>query len=148
MTLLHGSCVAIGEQGVLIRGASGSGKSDLALRLIDGGGELVADDYVEIGVEEAGLVARAPDPLAGLLEVRGLGLMRLPYRPCAPVALGVELIEHTQMERMPKPCRMEVAGVAVPSIRLWAFEASAAAKIRLYLNGVLCVEGDSAIHQV
>lgn len=148
MTVLHGSCVALGAQGVLIRGASGSGKSDLALRLIDGGGELVADDYVEIGVEGSSAVAHAPEPLAGLLEVRGLGLMRLPYRPQAPVVLGVELVERAQMERMPIPCLMDVAGIEVPSIRLFAFEASAAAKIRLYLKGAGGAEGDGAVHDI
>jgi len=134
---------------VLIRGASGSGKSDLALRLIDGGGILVADDYVDISVEQAGAVARAPEPLAGLLEVRGLGLMRLRYRRCVAVALGVELVEPAKMERMPKPRQMEVAGLAIPLIRLWAFEASAAAKIRLYLKGVGNSEGENrALHHV
>jgi len=80
--IVHGTCVLIGPRAVLLRGPSGSGKSDLAFRLIRGEGPsamLVADDQVGLDVEEARLVASPPAALAGLLELRGLGLMPLPF---------------------------------------------------------------------
>ena len=77
---IHGSCASRDGAGVLVLGPAGSGKSDLVLRLLDRGFDLVADDRVEI---EHGM-ARAPASLAGLIEVRGLGLLRLPYRARKP----------------------------------------------------------------
>ena len=73
---VHGTCIAIDGAGVLLRGPSGCGKSDLALRLIDGGAVLVADDRVSLEARAGDLVASAPDALAGLLEVRGVGIER------------------------------------------------------------------------
>src|SRR5690606_18170052 len=75
MLLIHATCVVIGEIGVILRGPSGSGKSDLALRLVDTGGLLVADDQVFLSVENGALVARAPPTISGKLEVRGLGIV-------------------------------------------------------------------------
>jgi len=144
MSLVHGSCVAVGGRGVLISGGSGSGKSDLALRLIDGGGELVADDYVELEPVAGNLLARAPEPLAGLMEVRGLGLLRMPCRAQAPLVLQVELLERSEpLERLPEPVHREIAGVRLRLVRLSAFESSAAAKVRLSLR-TLVEDGDEA----
>ena len=75
---IHASCVAIGGKGVLILGDSGAGKSDLALRLIDDGAKLVADDRTELYAARGTLCARAPKSIAGLIEVRGLGIIALP----------------------------------------------------------------------
>ena len=75
---VHGTCVAVAGVGVLLRGPPGSGKSDLALRLIDRGAELVADDRVTLRREDDGIVASAPASLAGLIEVRGVGVARVP----------------------------------------------------------------------
>lgn len=94
--LVHGSCVARGESGVLVIGPPGAGKSDLALRLLDRGFELVADDQVEI----ADGIARAPARLAGLLEVRGVGIVRLPYREGARVVL---VVSAGVAARLPEP---------------------------------------------
>ena len=71
--MVHATCVAIGDRAVLLCGPSGSGKSDLALRLIDGGAQLVADDQVVLRAEGGRIVARAPEALAGRMEVRGIG---------------------------------------------------------------------------
>lgn len=95
-------------QGVLLLGPPGSGKSDLALRLIDRGFTLVADDQVLV---QMGL-AQAPAALAGLLEVRGLGLLRLPYLPAAPLVLAVQLGAH--VPRLPDPARLP--GLDLPLI--------------------------------
>lgn len=133
MVRVHGSCVAIGGDGVLLRGDSGAGKSDLALRLIEAGARLVADDQVEIAREGGRLTARAPAALAGLIEVRGVGILRLPCLEAAPLALIVELVAPRLEERLPEPRRGGYLEVALPLVALDPFAASAAAKVRLAL---------------
>lgn len=132
MIRVHGTCVALAGTGVLLRGPSGAGKSDLALRLIDAGARLVADDQVELHPADAGgLLARPPVPLAGLLEVRGLGILPFDHLPEAPLALVVDLTEAAEVERMPEADSADLAGRKVPLVRLCPWEASAAAKVRL-----------------
>jgi serine kinase of HPr protein (carbohydrate metabolism regulator) len=135
---IHGTCVAIDAVGVLIRGAPGSGKSDLALRLIDGGARLVADDQVEITPRNGRLFARAPAAIAGRLEVRGVGILPVPTAPEAVLGLVVELAPAGAVERLPAPAAWEHAGIRVPLVRLAAFEASAAAKVRLAAAASTC----------
>ena len=130
---VHGTCVALGAAGVLLRGPSGAGKSDLALRLIDRGAKLVADDRVELRRREAGLVARAPSPLNGLIEVRGLGIVRLPSAIDVPVVLVVDLVPASAVERLPEPACETLLGVELPRFALDPFEVSAPAKIALAL---------------
>jgi serine kinase of HPr protein (carbohydrate metabolism regulator) len=131
MNLEHATCIAIEGEAVLLRGASGSGKSDLALRLIDAGAALVADDQVRLRRQDGRLIASPPAALAGLLEVRGLGIVRLPYLDEAPVALVVDLVTGGDVERLPETEAVEIAGVVLPMVHLAAFEASAPAKLRL-----------------
>src|SRR3954462_6380174 len=88
---IHASCVAIGSRGVLLLGASGAGKSDVALRLIDQGARLVADDRTILFVSGNALRAKAPASIKGLLEIRGVGIVELPVRPTAKIALVVRL---------------------------------------------------------
>ena len=88
---IHASCVAIGKRGVLILGDSGAGKSDITLRLIDDGAKLVSDDRTELYISRGLLRARAPKSIAGLLEVRGLGIVALPFDRSVPLALAVKL---------------------------------------------------------
>lgn len=130
---LHASCVAIDGRAVLIEGRSGSGKSDLALRLIDRGAQLVSDDYTVLLRERGRLLAQPPATIAGRIEVRGLGIIEMPYVEGVPVALIVELAD--AVERMP-PERAErrIAGVALPEIALIAHEASAPIKVALALS--------------
>ena len=87
MLLAHATTVLVDGTGVLLRGPSGSGKSDLALRLIDGGARLVADDQTALAVENGVLVAHPPRSIAGRLEVRGLGIVTVPWAPSAPIGL-------------------------------------------------------------
>ncbi|GER06153.1 HPr kinase [Iodidimonas muriae] len=131
MTLVHASCVALERGAVLLRGPSGSGKSDLALRLIDGGALLVADDYVALAPRDGLLMAHPPEQLRGLLEVRGIGLVRLDYLPSARIRLIVDLLPPDAIERLPKPQTETVEGVVLPRIALTAFEPSASAKVRM-----------------
>lgn len=131
MTTLHATCVAFDGAAILLRGPSGSGKSDLALRLIDAGARLVADDYVDLSVEGGGrLVARPPERLAGLIEVRGLGVLRVDYAPAAEVRLLADLVAPEAVERMPKPECESLMGLSTPRLRVAPFEASAPAKLR------------------
>ncbi len=127
---IHATCVKLASgAGVLLIGQSGSGKSDLALRLIDGGAALVADDRCELCVEEGALFARAPTTLAGLIELRGVGIVAMPYAKATTVSLVVELVPRADVVRMPEPQHFTQLGVSVRSVRLHAFDASTPAKI-------------------
>jgi serine kinase of HPr protein (carbohydrate metabolism regulator) len=115
--LLHASAVGLDGKGVLLLGRSGRGKSDLALRLIDAGAVLIADDQVRLWRAGDRLIADAPRALAGLIEVRGLGIRRLPCEPVAAVGLVVDL-GATDAERLPerKSAVTEVAGIVLPRL--------------------------------
>ena len=129
METVHGTTVAIDDTGILLRGPPGSGKSDLALRLIDEGATLVADDRTHLSLRGDDVVARAPETIAGKLEVRGIGIVRTDARSEVRLALAVDL--KTDFERLPTPQTMDLLGVSIPLLRLPAFAASTPAKIRL-----------------
>jgi len=131
METVHATTVAIDGAGVMLRGPSGSGKSDLALRLIDRGARLVADDRTVLTLCDGGVQASAPPEIATKLEVRGLGIVRMPESGSAPLRLVVDLKPEGEIERMPGRTRATLLGVSLPALRLDPFEASAAAKIRL-----------------
>ncbi len=133
---IHASCVAIGRRGVLLLGKSGAGKSDLALRLIDQGAVLVADDRVILWVEKGALYARAPATIKGMLEIRSLGIVAFPARAKVKVALVIRLgqedarLPRQAFYRPPAPLAPKTA---VPEILLDGRFASAPAKIRAAL---------------
>lgn len=131
---MHASCAALGDQGVLLLGAPGSGKSDLLLRLVDRGFMLVADDRVLL---EDGRAA-APPVLAGLVEVRGLGLLRMAHVEAVAVALVAMLDAEAGRgtDRLPVPSAHPVLGV--PVVRIAPFHVSAALRIELALD---CLAG-------
>ena len=136
--ILHAGCVArlIGGQwrGVLLTGPSGAGKSDLALRLLERGWSLVADDRARVWSSGGCAYARAPGPLAGLLEAREVGIVGLPRRPLARL-LMVVACEPAQaaLDRMPEPDTETVAEVRLPRIALHSLDASAPRKVELAL---------------
>lgn len=132
---IHASCAAREGKGVLLLGPSGSGKSDLLLRLLDRGFALVADDRVDL----ADGVASAPAALAGLLEVRGLGVVRLPHISSARLALAVEL---GAGERMPGPAVHGLSGQ--PLVWIDPACASAANRVALALDCALGLAGQVA----
>ena len=140
--LVHGTCVALGERAVLLRGESGAGKSDLALRFLALEGEggdtplLVADDQVWVEARGDGsVVASAPGTLAGRIEVRGVGIMQVPHRKEATLVLVCDLSARESVPRLPpEPLdKTEVAGIPLPCLRLTAFESSAALKLKMAL---------------
>jgi HPr kinase/phosphorylase len=133
--LVHATAIAIEGSAALLRGRPGAGKSDLALRLIDGGARLVADDQAELRRAGQRILVRAPASIAGLLEVRGIGIVRVDALAEAPVALLIDLVPPGEVERLPEAHSEEVLGLAIPRIALAPFEASAAAKVRLALCG-------------
>ncbi len=125
---VHGTCVARDGAGVLLLGPAGAGKSDLALRLMARGFDLVADDQVLI---EDG-TARPPAPLAGLLEVRGLGILSVPHATTARLVLAVEL---GASERLPEMRRHQELGL--PLVQMPAESASAPERVLLALDCAL-----------
>lgn len=130
---LHATSVAIEGRVVLLRGPSGSGKSDLALRLIDRGAALVSDDYTLVKRIDGRLVATAPDTIRGKMEVRGIGIVAMAALSDAPVALIADLFD--LVDRMPlEPVHRTVAGIAVPVVKISPFEASAPIKVELALR--------------
>jgi HPr kinase/phosphorylase len=136
MIRVHGTSVALGGDGILLRGPSGSGKSDLALRLIDEGGRLVADDQTELRVSSDDISMTAPASIAGRMEVRGIGILRVPTVAAAPLRLVVDLVPSSAIERLPDAQSCDYLERRVPLIQLAPFEASAPAKLRLALRAL------------
>jgi serine kinase of HPr protein (carbohydrate metabolism regulator) len=123
--------VTLSGIGILLRGDSGSGKSDLALRLIDAGARLVSDDRVDLVARAGVIVASAPATIAGKLEVRGVGIVEMPWVEEADLGLTVDLVAPRDVERLPEPAFCRYLGVALPRLALAPFEASAVAKLKL-----------------
>lgn len=144
--MMHASCVALGDAGILIVGPPGSGKSDLVLQLIDRPGfgtgdelihgQLVADDQTIIERRGDDLIASSPKPIAGLLEIRGQGIIRVDHRSEVRLALLVDVARAEEVERLPeKEARISrIAGVALPRIRIDPGKTTAAARIRAALT--------------
>jgi serine kinase of HPr protein (carbohydrate metabolism regulator) len=137
--MLHAGLIALrmeGEwRGVLIEGPAGSGKSDLALRALSHGFQLVADDRTVVFVSAGRLYGRAPDALAGLIEVRGLGVVSERALPMAEIALALTCENAPEaVDRMPDFAAHELLGLSVPMLRLWPFEPAAPAKLRRALE--------------
>ena len=140
-TTLHASAVLVGARAVLIRGPSGSGKSRLAFELIEAGrtgalrfARLVADDRVYLETANGRLLARAAEPLAGLIEVRGVGLLRIAYEPNAVVGLVIDL-GAVDVARLPdaEQLKAEISGIALPRLAV-AADGAALPRVLALLN--------------
>lgn len=130
---IHASTVATDGRAVLISGPSGSGKSDLALRLLDRGFTLVSDDQTIVRREGDRLIASPPPNIAGKLEIRGIGIVDMDNMTDVPVGLLVELT--TDITRMPDDSRERpILGVSLPLISIDAMDASAPSKVAIALD--------------
>jgi HPr kinase/phosphorylase len=136
---IHATCVALGRRGILLLGPSGTGKSDLALRLIDQGAKLVADDRTILFVKGGALHAKAPASIRGLLEIRGVGIVSLPVCDSVKIVLAIRLgregarLPHPHIYHVPQPLKPVHLP---PQIALNARFASTPAKIRAALRAI------------
>jgi serine kinase of HPr protein (carbohydrate metabolism regulator) len=141
LEVVHGTCVALGQRGALLRGPSGCGKSDLALRFLFLARRgpaaieppaLVADDQVELRRDGDRLLAAAPESIRGKIEVRGVGIVNVKALATCELVLIVDLVEPEAVERMPEPAvKTRLAGIDLPLLRLAPFESSAPIKLAL-----------------
>jgi serine kinase of HPr protein (carbohydrate metabolism regulator) len=139
---IHASAVTLDGRGVLIRGVAGSGKSSLVLQLVGSarGARLVADDSVTLTAADGRLTARAPTAIAGLLEVRGQGILRLPYAADATLDLVVDLAAADALPRLPEPGERQVQllGIVLPRIYVASQSGDAGVRVRAALTWPLC----------
>lgn len=140
-TQVHATCVAMaaggGWLGLLLRGPSGVGKSGLALCLIDGGAQLVADDRVDLQARDGKILAGPPSALAGRIEVRGLGILPVSHQTDVVLGMVVDLVvEGGDIPRLPAVRTTNLLGLSLPWMQLHPFEASAAAKLRLAVRAL------------
>jgi HPr kinase/phosphorylase len=132
--LINATCILLEDKGVLLAGPAGSGKSDLALRLVDAGAELVADDQTELRLAGGTLIAAAPATIQGLFEVRHIGLVRMPHATSARIALYVDLVPlQEELARLPEANTILLLDRPVRRLRLPGFAASTPAKVRAAL---------------
>lgn len=140
---LHATCVSLNGTAVLIRGPSGSGKSSLALQVLESAGTglsgekikvaLVSDDQTELVLRDGVIFASPPHAIAGLLEVRGQNILRLPFQEHVPVVLVVDLKSASRIERLPEIADLstEILGIKLASVAIDPEHASAAARLRV-----------------
>jgi HPr kinase/phosphorylase len=139
--ILHGSAVLLKSVDfqpsvVFLRGLSGSGKSDLALRLIEGGGQLICDDQVHFERRQDKIFASPVETIRGLLEVRGVGLLHMTVADPSRLRLIIDLVAREDVPRLPEMETVDILGVAIPRFRLYAFDVSAALKVNRALEVV------------
>jgi hypothetical protein len=137
MITIHATTVSLDGRGVVLRGPSGSGKSDLAVRLINEGALLVADDQTVLFIEGGRLKAQPPIEIAGKMEVRGIGIVTMGPPAIVPVFLLIDMTDPADVPRMADFVPVELVGQKIPRIHLAPFEMSATAKVKLALRALL-----------
>ncbi|MCO5063801.1 MAG: HPr kinase/phosphorylase [Rhizobiaceae bacterium] len=139
---LHGTAIILGDRGVFVRGSSGSGKTELALELLARArmyglfARLVADDQLFASTGGGRLVLRAPETIAGLVEVRGLGPRPIEWQERAVIDLVVTLIDPAEAERMPEPGSVVLHSVSLPELKLAARTVHDAASVVIARLGI------------
>ncbi|WP_350335296.1 HPr kinase/phosphorylase [Coralliovum pocilloporae] len=137
-TCLHATTIRLGHHGVMIRGASGSGKSSLAAHILrHNASALVSDDYTSVTAVNGRLIGKAPDTINGLIEIRGKGIERFPAEPAVCIHLVVDLLPRADVDRMPEPEALEctILDVAVKRQPVPCFDENAEDLIRFALRG-------------
>lgn len=139
MDNIHATLISYNNNGILLIGKSGSGKSDLALRMImQNNAILVSDDYVNLEVINNHLFGSAPQEIAGKLEVRGLGIMPFNHKNSEKITLCVELAEKREdVERLPSAEYCDFLGISIPKIKLYAFDCSTSCKIIAKISSII-----------
>lgn len=133
--MLHACAFAYEGAGCLVLGEAGSGKSTFLAKALLHGAQLIADDQVLLHADGAQLIARAPDSLAGIIELYGLGIISHPHVASHPVHLVVAL-EKGEAERLPEPQQVEYCGLTLPFVRLLSPSAVQVSSLLLYLKAV------------
>lgn len=133
--MIHACAFAYEGAGCLVLGEAGSGKSSLLAHALLLGAKLIADDQVMLRADGAQLIASAPETLAGIIELYGLGIISHPHVASYPLHLVVAL-EKGQTERLPEPQKVEYCGLAVPFVRLVSPSAAQFSALLLYLKAV------------
>ena len=141
MTLLHATTISVNNHALLILGESSVGKSGLALQLLDRGALLVSDDQTEISSDGEYLLASPPESIAGLMEVRGVGIVPFPHKSKVPVAAAITLVDQADEPRLPEPETIDVCGAAVPHLQLDAGSHILPEKVLLVMERV-CGQND------
>ena len=133
MENIYATCLELNHKGILLIGPSGSGKSDLALRLIkEKQSILISDDRTNIELVSGAIIASCPQTIQGLLEVRGIGIVKMPHKKQSKISLVIELTNNlSQIERLPLFETITLLGIEIKKIRLYPFELSAVHKVAL-----------------
>ena len=139
MNNIHATLVSYQGKGILFTGKSGSGKSDIALRMIsEKGAVLVADDRVDLEIIENKLYGSAPKQIAGKLDIRGVGIASMPVKEKEEISLCVELCsDRKEIERLPETQFVDFLGISVEKIRLYPFDCSTLCKIIAKICGII-----------
>ena len=136
---IHATLVSLNGKGILLTGKSGSGKSDLALRMImEYQEQLVADDRVDLVLKNGKVYGSAPETISGKLEIRNVGIGNFPAAKEAEITLCAELCtDKKELERLPLPDTVDLLGVSVTKLKLYPFECSTVYKIITKISGII-----------
>ena len=136
MSLIHATSISISQKGVLLRGPSGIGKSDLAFRLISNGATLIADDYTEVIHNEGALILKTPHNIKGKIELRGIGIVELPFIENISLKLIIDLVDQINVPRQTDVHITKFENILVPYYQLFSFEPSTPRKIEFILKEI------------
>lgn len=132
--MMHSTAISLNGDGILIKGPSGSGKTDLALRLIESGGKLISDDQVIIKRKAKKLFLSSPEGLNGLMQLPGIGIVKVDHVQNIPLELVVKLQPYNVLEPFPINNQEFIEDFSIPSLNLYSFAISATAKIKIALD--------------